>query len=71
VFTWLGLSVAAVTTDDRRGGGTASRREKFAADITYITGQELAFTYLFDNSDACRRPDQQVLQMCLDTDMPF
>lgn len=60
VFSWLGLSVAAVTTEDRQGGGTGGRREKFGADITYVTGQELAFTYLFDNSDTCRSPKEQV-----------
>lgn len=60
VFSWLGLSVAAVTDEDRRHGGTAVRREKFGADITYVTGQELAFTWMFDNSSTCRKPDQQV-----------
>ena len=60
MFSWLGLSVAAVTDEDRRHGGTAVRREKFGADITYVTGQELAFTWMFDNSSTCRKPDQQV-----------
>jgi preprotein translocase subunit SecA len=59
VFSWLGLTVAAVTDEDRRGGGTAARREKFAADITYVTGQELAFTWMFDNSSHCRKPNEQ------------
>jgi preprotein translocase subunit SecA len=60
VFSWLGLSVAAVTTEDRRFGDVAVRREKFGADITYVTGQELAFTWMFDNTSSCRKPDQQV-----------
>lgn len=60
VFSWLGLSVAAVTTEDRRFGDVAVRQEKFGADITYVTGQELAFTWMFDNTSSCRKPDQQV-----------
>lgn len=64
MFSWLGLSVAAVTADDRRGGGSGARRDKYAADITYVTGQELAFTYLFDNSDTCRSPAEQVRASC-------
>jgi preprotein translocase subunit SecA len=60
VFSWLGLSVAAVTTEDRRFGDVAVRREKFGADITYVTGQVLAFTWMFDNTSSCRKPDQQV-----------
>ena len=65
MFSWLGLSVAAVTVEDRLSGGVPVRRERFAADITYVTGQELAFTWMADNTSNCRRPDQQVLKYFL------
>ena len=65
VFSWLGLTVAAVAVEDRLSGGVAMRREKFGADITYVTGQELAFTWMADNTSNCRRPDQQVLKYFL------
>ena len=59
MFNWLGLSVAAVRADDRQGTRSV-RRAKFDADVTYVTGQELAFTYLYDNSASCRSPGEQV-----------
>ena len=56
VFSWLGLSVAAVTVEDRLSGGVPVRREKFGADITYVTGQELAFTWMADNTSTAGGP---------------
>ena len=46
VYRFLGLSCAAVHADM----GPAEARAAFAADVTYVTGQELGFTYLKDNT---------------------
>ena len=59
VFNWLGLSCAAVGAQ-HRGLARKHQRATFDADITYVTGQELAFTYLFDNSSTCCSPEEQV-----------
>lgn len=46
VYKFLGLSCAAVN-----GGMTNSQfREAFAAHITYVTAQQLGFSYLRDNT---------------------
>lgn len=59
VFNWLGLSCAAVGVQ-HRSLARKHQRATFDADITYVTGQELAFTYLFDSSSVCCSPEEQV-----------
>jgi hypothetical protein len=46
VYSFLGLSCAAAVADD----APPANRAAFAADITYVTGQRLCFTYLRDNT---------------------
>lgn len=44
IFTWLGLSVGL-----NQAGSDQSKKEAYAADITYTTNSELGFDYLRDN----------------------
>ena len=46
VFEFLGMTVAVVRADDN----AAQLRAAFSADVVYITAQQLAFTYLGDNT---------------------
>lgn len=46
VFEFLGMTVAVVRADDN----AAQLRAAFSADAVYITAQQLAFTYLGDNT---------------------
>lgn len=46
VYSWLGLTVAVVEANRQH----AHHRPKFLADITFITGQELCFTFLRDQT---------------------
>jgi len=45
ILTFLGLSVGVVTSE----ASDVQRTEGFAADVTYVTAYELAFTFLQDN----------------------
>ena len=45
ILTFLGLSVGVVTSQL----GDVERKTGFAADVTYVTAYELAFTFLQDN----------------------
>ena len=53
VLEFLGLTVDVVTEATPH----ASRRAAFAADVTYVTASQLAFTYLRDNSAARAKGD--------------
>lgn len=44
IYTWLGLTLAVVESNTEH----AQNRPKFQADITFITAQELCFTFLKD-----------------------
>ncbi|KAF5842425.1 SecA DEAD-like domain-containing protein [Dunaliella salina] len=46
VFTCMGMTCAAVTSDMT----TSQYKHAFSRDITYVTGQELGFAYLRDNT---------------------
>lgn len=46
LYRFLGLSCAAVQSSS----SLAAARAAFAADVTYVTGQELGFAYLKDNT---------------------
>ncbi|GLC77083.1 hypothetical protein PLESTF_001882400 [Pleodorina starrii] len=46
LYRFLGLSCAAVQSSS----SVAATRAAFAADVTYVTGQELGFSYLRDNT---------------------
>lgn len=46
LFSFLGLTCAAVQSEM----STAQLKEAFSADVTYVTGQELGFAYLRDNT---------------------
>ena len=46
VFEFLGLSVAVITD----AVPYQARRQRFEADVLYITAMQLTFTYLYDNT---------------------
>lgn len=54
VFTWLGLRVAALTSNTSHH----NRNQTYAADIVYGTASEFGFDYLRDNSMAQAKEDQ-------------
>lgn len=56
VYRSLGLSCKAATADE---ANQPANREAFQADITYVTGQRLCFTYLRDNT--CLHPSEVAL----------
>ena len=46
VYEWLGLTVGVVVSTIEHG----ARRRAFEADVTFITAQELCFTFLRDQT---------------------
>lgn len=46
IYSWLGLTVAVVESNKPH----AQNRPMFMADITFVTGQELCFTFLKDQT---------------------
>lgn len=54
IFTWLGLSVRALTNS----APPSERKEIYAADIVYGTASEFGFDYLRDNSMAQSSQEQ-------------
>ncbi|PNG98983.1 Protein translocase subunit SecA, partial [Tetrabaena socialis] len=46
LYRFMGLSCAAVQSSS----SVAAARAAFAADVTYVTGQELGFSFLKDNT---------------------
>ena len=49
LFTFLGLTIGLVTSDDKGFGQFDQKRNAYAADITYGTNNEFGFDYLRDN----------------------
>ena len=45
IFRFLGLKIGCIV----QGGNSESRRRAYAADITYVTNNEIGFDYLRDN----------------------
>lgn len=56
MFEFLGMTVAVVRADDN----AAQLRAAFSADVVYITAQQLAFTYLGDNT---QKDESQIVRL--------
>jgi preprotein translocase subunit SecA len=66
VLEFLGLSVGVAASD----GLQQDFIEAYRKDVTYVTGQALAFSYLKDNSSSVRQVEQLVrsepMALCLE-----
>lgn len=56
IFVYLGVSVGVVPSNQP----PQTAIDEFRKDVTYVTGQELAFSYLRDNCGSTRNVDKLV-----------
>ena len=63
VYEWLGLTVGVVVSSTEHD----ARRPAFEADVTFITAQELCFTFLRDQTVD---DEQRIVRIYLSCDCP-